>query len=106
MGDMMQNGVESLVSLPGKIPDLWNAAFGDGPRKADSPMGVVGAARIGGDVFTLDIPASQQVAMMLLLVAGFNLSCSCSTCSRCSRSTAVTSRARCGSRCGGTRRRC
>ncbi|MFD8219981.1 M50 family metallopeptidase [Streptomyces sp. NPDC059697] len=74
MGDMMQNGVESLVSLPGKIPDLWNAAFGDGPRKADSPMGVVGAARIGGDVFTLDIPASQQVAMMLLLVAGFNLS--------------------------------
>ncbi|MFJ6836501.1 M50 family metallopeptidase [Streptomyces sp. NPDC091209] len=74
MGDMMQNGVESLVSLPGKVPDLWNAAFGDGPRKADSPMGVVGAARIGGDVFTLDIPASQQVAMMLLLVAGFNLS--------------------------------
>ncbi|MFF3889823.1 M50 family metallopeptidase [Streptomyces sp. NPDC001914] len=74
MGDMMQNGVESLVALPGKVPDLWDAAFGDGPRKADSPMGVVGAARIGGDVFTLDIPASQQVAMMLLLVAGFNLS--------------------------------
>lgn len=74
MGDMMQNGVESLVSLPGKIPDLWNAAFGNAPRKADSPMGVVGAARIGGDVFTLDIPASQQIAMMLLLVAGFNLS--------------------------------
>ncbi|MFE2302996.1 M50 family metallopeptidase [Streptomyces sp. NPDC059445] len=74
MGDMMQNGIESLVSLPGKVPDLWNAAFGDAPRKADSPMGVVGAARIGGDVFTLDIPASQQVAMMLLLVAGFNLS--------------------------------
>ncbi|WP_406839133.1 M50 family metallopeptidase [Streptomyces sp. AHU1] len=74
MGDMMQNGVESLVSLPGKVPDLWNATFGDAPRKADSPMGVVGAARIGGDVFTLDIPASQQVAMMLLLVAGFNLS--------------------------------
>ncbi|WP_369262696.1 RIP metalloprotease [Streptomyces sp. R35] len=74
MGDMMQNGVESLVALPGKVPDLWNATFGDAPRKADSPMGVVGAARIGGDVFTLDIPASQQVAMMLLLVAGFNLS--------------------------------
>ncbi|MEU1042255.1 M50 family metallopeptidase [Streptomyces sp. NPDC005551] len=74
MGDMMQNGVESLISLPGKVPALWDAAFGDGPREADSPMGVVGAARIGGDVFTLDIPASQQVAMMLLLVAGFNLS--------------------------------
>jgi membrane-associated protease RseP (regulator of RpoE activity) len=74
MGDMMENGVESLVALPGKIPALWDAAFGDGPRDADSPMGVVGAARVGGEVFTLDIPPSQQIAMMLLLVAGFNLS--------------------------------
>ncbi|WP_371599653.1 RIP metalloprotease [Streptomyces sp. NBC_00564] len=74
MGDMMQNGVESLIALPSKVPALWDAAFGDGPREDDSPMGVVGAARIGGDVFTLDIPASQQVAMMLFLVAGFNLS--------------------------------
>ncbi|MFD1658434.1 M50 family metallopeptidase [Streptomyces caeni] len=74
MGDMMQNGIESLVSLPGKIPALWDAAFGDGPRAPDSPMGVVGAARVGGEVFTLDIPPSQQIAMMLLLVAGFNLS--------------------------------
>ncbi|MEU6371299.1 site-2 protease family protein [Streptomyces sp. NPDC046931] len=74
MGDMMQNGVESLVSLPGKIPALWDATFGDAPRQPDSPMGVVGAARVGGEVFTLDIPPSQQIAMMLLLVAGFNLS--------------------------------
>ncbi|GAA3066375.1 M50 family metallopeptidase [Streptomyces glomeratus] len=74
MGDMMQNGVESLVSLPGKIPALWDAAFGDAPRQPDSPMGVVGAARVGGEVFTLNIPPSQQIAMMLLLVAGFNLS--------------------------------
>ncbi|OIJ89540.1 M50 family metallopeptidase [Streptomyces colonosanans] len=74
MGDMMQNGVESLVSLPGKIPALWDATFGNAPRQPDSPMGVVGAARVGGEVFTLDIPPSQQIASMLLLVAGFNLS--------------------------------
>ncbi|MFI1973139.1 zinc metalloprotease [Streptomyces cinnamoneus] len=74
MGDMVQSGVESLVALPGKIPDLWNAAFDGGERKADSPMGVVGAARVGGEVFNLDIPPSQQIATMLFLVAGFNLS--------------------------------
>ncbi|MFI9719602.1 M50 family metallopeptidase [Streptomyces sp. NPDC052396] len=74
MGDMVQSGVESLVNLPGKIPDLWNAAFDGGERKADSPMGVVGAARVGGEVFNLHIPPSQQIAMMLFLVAGFNLS--------------------------------
>jgi membrane-associated protease RseP (regulator of RpoE activity) len=74
MGDMMENGVESLVSLPSKIPALWDAAFGNGPREADSPIGVVGAARVGGEVFTMDIPPENQIAMMLFLVAGFNLS--------------------------------
>ncbi|AJE81957.1 MULTISPECIES: M50 family metallopeptidase [Streptomyces] len=74
MGDMMENGVESLIALPSKIPALWDAAFGDGDREQDSPMGVVGAARVGGEVFTLDIPPQNQIAMMLFLVAGFNLS--------------------------------
>ncbi|WP_445396566.1 M50 family metallopeptidase [Streptomyces sp. LE64] len=74
MGDMMVSGVESLVALPSKVPALWDAAFGDGPREADSPMGVVGAARVGGEVLNLDIPPENQVAMMLFLVAGFNLS--------------------------------
>ncbi|QXE34385.1 site-2 protease family protein [Streptomyces sp. GMY02] len=74
MGTMIGDGVESIVALPSKIPDLWSAAFGDGPRKEDSPVGVVGAARIGGEVMTLDIPATNQIAMMLFLLAGFNLS--------------------------------
>ncbi|MGW6742427.1 M50 family metallopeptidase [Streptomyces sp. NPDC055025] len=74
MGTMIADGAESIVALPSKIPDLWSAAFGDGPRKDDSPVGVVGAARIGGEVMTLDIPAQNQIAMMLFLLAGFNLS--------------------------------
>ncbi|MEV6652788.1 site-2 protease family protein [Streptomyces sp. NPDC051219] len=74
MGDMMQSGVESLIALPSKVPDLWDAAFGDGERKQDSPMGVVGAARVSGDIVNLDIPPENQVAMFLFLVAGFNLS--------------------------------
>ncbi|MEV6316456.1 site-2 protease family protein [Streptomyces sp. NPDC051776] len=74
MGDMITSGVESLVDLPSKVPALWDAAFGDGPREPDSPMGVVGAARVGGEVFNLEIPPEQRVATMLFLVAGFNLS--------------------------------
>ncbi|MCX4673895.1 site-2 protease family protein [Streptomyces sp. NBC_01433] len=74
MGDMMENGVHSMIALPSKIPDLWDAAFGDGARADDSPVGVVGAARIGGEVMTLDVPAQNQIAMMLFLLAGFNLS--------------------------------
>jgi membrane-associated protease RseP (regulator of RpoE activity) len=74
MGDRVGEAVDSLAALPGKIPALWNAAFGDAPREPDSPMGVVGAARVGGEIFTLDIPPTQQLAMALMLVAGFNLS--------------------------------
>ncbi|AEW96845.1 MULTISPECIES: M50 family metallopeptidase [Streptomycetaceae] len=74
MGDMVVTATKSLVDLPQRIPDLWNAAFNGAPRKADSPMGVIGAARVGGDVFSLHIPPEQRVATMLMLVAGFNLS--------------------------------
>ncbi|NGN64857.1 site-2 protease family protein [Streptomyces sp. A7024] len=74
MGDMVANGVDALIALPSKIPDLWDAAFNGGERKDDSPVGVVGAARVGGEVLNLDIPPEQRVASMLLLVAGFNLS--------------------------------
>jgi membrane-associated protease RseP (regulator of RpoE activity) len=74
MGDMLSNGVDSIVRLPQRIPALWGAAFEGHKRDADSPMGVVGAARVGGEVFTLHIPPEQRVATMVLLVAGFNLS--------------------------------
>ncbi|MET9363989.1 site-2 protease family protein [Streptomyces sp. NPDC006632] len=74
MGDMVENGVHSIVALPGKIPDLWNAAFDGGERKADSPVGVVGAARLSGEVLNLDAPTQSIIATFLFLLAGFNLS--------------------------------
>lgn len=74
MGDMARQGVDSLISLPKRIPDLWNAAFNGAQRKPDSPMGVVGAARVGGEVFALQEPAVNRVMTMIMLVGGFNLS--------------------------------
>lgn len=74
MGVMMKDGVQSLVDLPSKVPDLWSAAFNGGERKVDSPMGVVGAARVSGEIFTLDIPAQHQLVFFLNLLAAFNLS--------------------------------
>ncbi|KLI99505.1 M50 family metallopeptidase [Streptomyces albidoflavus] len=74
MGDMLENGVESIIALPSKVPALWDAAFDGGERADDSPVGVVGAARIGGEVMNLDVPAQNQIAMMMFLLAGFNLS--------------------------------
>ncbi|MET9483499.1 site-2 protease family protein [Streptomyces sp. NPDC006638] len=74
MGTMLEDGVDSIVALPSKIPDLWNAAFDGGERKADSPVGVVGAARISGEVMNLDQPTPNLIATLLFVVASFNLS--------------------------------
>ncbi len=74
MGSMVSTTASSLVSLPERIPALWRSAFDGAARQPDSPMGVVGAARVGGQVFSLDIPPEQRIATMLMLVAGFNLS--------------------------------
>ncbi|MDH6128604.1 site-2 protease family protein [Kitasatospora sp. GP82] len=74
MVQMARHGISSLVALPGKIPGLWHAIVGNDPRPTDSPMGMVGAARLGGDVFAMDLPATQQLAFMVQLLAGINLS--------------------------------
>ncbi|MEU7555235.1 site-2 protease family protein [Streptomyces sp. NPDC044571] len=74
MGDVVDNSVQGLVKLPSKIPALWNAAFAGGEREPDSPTGIVGAARISGEIATLDIPAEQRLVFFLQLVGFFNLS--------------------------------
>ncbi|WP_340557445.1 M50 family metallopeptidase [Streptomyces sp. GSL17-111] len=74
MGQMMEDGAEALVAVPSKIPMLWDAAFNGGERAQDSPVGVVGAARVSGEIVALDIPPTQRVAIFLFVVAAFNLS--------------------------------
>jgi membrane-associated protease RseP (regulator of RpoE activity) len=74
MTGIAQQGVSSIVSLPSKIPGLWGAAFEGKKRSLDSPVGVVGVARVGGDVLAMHAPASARIATMLQLLAGLNLS--------------------------------
>ncbi|MEV0991578.1 site-2 protease family protein [Streptomyces sp. NPDC049949] len=74
MGEVVDNSVQGLLKLPAKIPALWNAAFDGAEREPDSPMGIVGAARISGEIATLDIPAEQRLVFFLQLVGFFNLS--------------------------------
>ncbi|MCX4746419.1 site-2 protease family protein [Kitasatospora sp. NBC_01287] len=74
MTGMARTGIGSLVALPGKIPALWDSVFEGKPRSADSPIGMVGAARVGGEVAALHLPASQRIAFLVNLLAGVNLS--------------------------------
>lgn len=74
MASMAKHSATALVALPGKVPGLWHAIVSDDPRPADSPMGMVGAARLGGEVFSMDVPLSFQLTFMVRLLAMINLS--------------------------------
>lgn len=47
---LAQGTVEALSRLPEKIPALWEAVTG-GPRDPETPMSVVGASRVGGELW-------------------------------------------------------
>lgn len=47
---MFRGTVEALSRLPERIPQLWEAVFG-GERHPETPMSVVGASRIGGELW-------------------------------------------------------
>ncbi|MFF5705747.1 M50 family metallopeptidase [Streptomyces sp. NPDC012794] len=74
MAEVVDGSVQGLLNLPAKIPALWNAAFSGGEREADSPMGIVGAARISGDIAALDLPSEQRMSILLNVLGMFNLS--------------------------------
>ncbi|MER5867768.1 site-2 protease family protein [Kitasatospora sp. NPDC002040] len=74
MAGMAEHSLTALVALPGKIPGLWHAIVADDPRPADSPMGMIGAARLGGEVFAMDLPLTQQLTFLVQVLAMINLS--------------------------------
>ncbi|MFB7027991.1 MULTISPECIES: RIP metalloprotease [unclassified Streptomyces] len=74
MTDLLETGVHSVVALPSKIPGLWDATFGDGERADDSPVGVVGAARLTGELMNLDAPPERILVWFMNLLVMFNVS--------------------------------
>ncbi|WP_433216376.1 M50 family metallopeptidase [Dactylosporangium sp. CS-047395] len=64
---LVERTFESFKAIPQRIPNLWNAIFG-AERDPDTPVSVVGASRIGGELFELGDWAS-----LLSLFATLNL---------------------------------
>jgi membrane-associated protease RseP (regulator of RpoE activity) len=66
--------VGALISMPARMYDLTSETLiGGGERAQDSPVSVVGASRLGGQIAELDAPVGSRLATILLLAAGLNL---------------------------------
>ncbi len=74
MGDMTWRTLEALGTLPVKLYEVGKAALGITERADDSPMSVVGASRVAGEVASdHGIPIGDRFVSLLLLLGGINL---------------------------------
>ena len=74
MGSMTWDTVQALGQLPVKLYEVGKAALGLSERADDSPMSVVGASRVAGEVAsTHEIPLQDRFFSLLMLLGGINL---------------------------------
>ncbi|HYJ66348.1 MAG TPA: site-2 protease family protein [Nocardioidaceae bacterium] len=64
---------EAIIDMPERMVGVAQAAFGD-EREDDSPMSVVGASRVAGELSTVDETTwGERAAQLLALLAAVNL---------------------------------
>jgi len=63
----------AVVTIPARIPALWDSIFDSAPRDINTPVGIVGAGRIGGEILESDTSTTDKWVLFLNLVAGFNM---------------------------------
>ena len=74
MGRMTWDTVEALATLPVKVWGVAKAVVGVEERAQDSPVSVVGAGRVAGEITSdVESPAAERTVILLSLLAGLNL---------------------------------
>jgi membrane-associated protease RseP (regulator of RpoE activity) len=74
MWDYTQKTAGVLVHMPAKMVGVFEAAFGGQARDAQSPMSVVGASRVAGELATThQLSVSDRIASVLALLGVVNL---------------------------------
>jgi len=62
-----------IWQMPVKVYDTAVTVFTGGQRSADSPMSIVGAGVLAGEVASADVPVSNRIAGFLSLLASLNI---------------------------------
>lgn len=65
---------KALVQLPTKIPALWGQTFGGEERDENGLVGVVGVARVSGQISSSgELTTSERIGTFILIVASLNI---------------------------------
>jgi membrane-associated protease RseP (regulator of RpoE activity) len=74
MGDYTWQTLEALGAMPVKLWHVGKAALGLEDRAEDSPMSVVGASRVAGEVTSAhEVPLGDRFITLIMLLGGINL---------------------------------
>lgn len=74
MWDITYRSAAALVTLPVRVYELVDETLiGGGERSLDSPVSVVGASRLGGEIAAMDRPLEAKIGTFLLLAGSLNL---------------------------------
>lgn len=74
MWDLTYRSAMAILSLPVRIYELVDRTLiGGGERSLDSPVSVVGASRLGGEIAAMEQPMTAKIATFLGLAASLNL---------------------------------
>jgi membrane-associated protease RseP (regulator of RpoE activity) len=74
VGDNITSVVKIIITLPQRLVQVAQAAFGDEERDPNGPISVVGVGRIAGEITSLDsAPVATRAAAVIQMLAGLNV---------------------------------
>ncbi len=76
LGTTVVQTAQIVITLPARLVDVAQAAFGEEARQVDSVVGPVGIGRIAGEITSIDAPGftmGDRVASLLSLLAALNV---------------------------------
>ncbi len=74
MGQNISGVTNMILHLPQRMVDVSNAAFGEGKRDANGPIGIVGVGRVAGEVAsTNQVDALSKGATLIGILASLNI---------------------------------
>ena len=76
VGERLSQTASVMLTLPQRLVDVAQAAFGDAERDENSVIGVVGIGRFAGEITSSDVDgygADLMAADLLMMIAGLNI---------------------------------
>ncbi|NEE00016.1 PDZ domain-containing protein [Phytoactinopolyspora halotolerans] len=71
-GEFITRMLDAMANIPERMVNVWDAAFGGGEREADTPVSIVGAGRIGGEIVS-ELAGAERIMTFVMLLATFNM---------------------------------